>query len=279
MRASKYICAVDDYLEINRRNWDSRVPIHLKGYSIQSFRDDPKYISDVVRFDLPLLPDVSGLKGIHLQSHIGTDTISLIRLGAEMTALDFSEPALQAAQSLASELGHKLELVHSDLYSAPNLIKGKFDFVYTGVGAICWLPDIRAWAKVVAELLEPGGFLFMREGHPMLWSIGDSNENGDLVVELDYFEGQAFEVDETETYSGEGRVEHSKNISFNHSLSEIFNALWQNGLAINVFEEHSTVPWNPLGEEFVKLEGIAEWELARNPKRLAASYTILAFKS
>ena len=269
---------MSDYLEVNRLNWDSRVPIHLKGYALEKFRNDPKYISDVVRFDLPLLPDVAGLEGIHLQSHIGTDTLSLVRLGAKMTALDFSGPALEAAFSLAKELGHELEVVHSDVYSATTNVKKAFDFVYTGIGAICWLPDIKAWAKVVSNLLKPGGFLFIREGHPMLWSIGDSNANGDLVIELDYFEGQVFEDNESQTYAGEGEVEHPKNISFNHSLSEIFNALWENGMTIKTFEEHSSVPWNPLGDEFVKQEGIDEWQLAKNPKRLAASYTLLAYK-
>lgn len=270
---------MDDYLEVNKRNWDSRVPIHLQGYALERFRSDPDYISDVVRFDLARLPDVTGLEGIHLQSHIGTDTISLIRLGAKMTALDFSRSALDAAESLAKELGHNLDVVESDVYSAPSKITKAFDFVYTGVGAICWLPDIKAWAKVVSSLLRPGGFLFIREGHPMLWSIGDSKPSGDLVVELDYFEGQAFESNEEETYAGEGRVEHTKNISFNHSLSEIFNALWDNGFTIKIFEEHSTVPWNPLDKEFVKLDGLDEWELAHNPRRLAASYTLVAYKN
>lgn len=270
---------MDEYLEVNRKNWDSRVPIHLQGYALQNFRNDPKYISDVVRFDLPLLPDVSGLEGIHLQSHIGTDTLSLVRLGAKMTALDFSRPALEAAEALAKELGHELEVIESDVYSAHIQITKNFDFVYTGIGAICWLPDIKGWAKVVANLLKPGGFLFIREGHPMLWSIGDSKPNGDLAIELDYFEGQAFEDSDSQTYAGEGEVEHSRNISFNHSLSEIFNALWDNGMTVKAFEEHSTVPWNPLGEEFVKVEGKGEWELAKNPRRLAASYSLLAYKN
>jgi SAM-dependent methyltransferase len=270
---------VDEYLEVNRRNWDSRVPIHVTGYALQKFRDDPGYISDVVRFDLPRLPNVSGLEGIHLQSHIGTDTVSLIRLGAKMTALDFSSPALEAAQTFALELGHELEVIHSDVYSVTSRIKKTFDFVYTGIGAICWLPDIKAWARVIAQLLKPGGFLFIREGHPVLWSIGESKPNGDLVLEHDYFEGQAVEEFDSQTYAGEGVVKDERSISFNHSLSEIFNALWDSGMTIKVFEEHSTVPWNPLGDEFVQIEGIEEWEVAVNPRRLPASYTLLAYKN
>lgn len=268
----------EDYLAVNLANWNSRVPIHLGGYSIPKFKEDPSYLSDVVRFDLPYLPSLKGLEGIHLQSHIGTDTISLIRLGAKMTALDFSLPALEAAKHLASELGHQLETVHSDVYSTPEELFGTFDFVYTGVGAICWLPSIEKWAAIVSKLLKPGGFLFIRESHPMLWSIGDSRPNGDIAIDLDYFEGQVYVSEEEDTYAGEGKVPSPKSISFNHSLSEIFNALRKHNLQIELFEEHSTVPYNPLGEEFEKLEDIDEWQLKKNPRRLAASYTLLARK-
>ncbi|MFM7013868.1 MAG: class I SAM-dependent methyltransferase [Actinomycetota bacterium] len=268
----------EDYLEVNRRNWDSRVPIHIKGYALEEFRKDPNYLSAVVRFDLPYLPKISGLKGIHLQSHIGTDTISLIRLGAKMTALDFSVPALEAAKGLANELGHELSTIESDVYSAPDVTNEKFDFVYTGVGAICWLPDITKWAAVVEKLLVPGGFLFIREGHPMLWTLEKSRPNGDIAIDLNYFAGAGFEMIEEDTYAGEGKVEHSKNISFNHALSEIFNALWDVGLQIELFKEHQTVPFNLLGEEFEQVGELGEWQLRQNPSRLAASYTLIARK-
>lgn len=268
----------EEYLEVNRRNWDSRVPIHLTGYSLDKFRADENYISDVIRFDLPYLPDVNGLEGIHLQSHIGTDTLSLVRLGAKMTALDFSRPALEGAKAIATELGLELTTIESDVYSALQKTTKKFDFVYTGVGAICWLPDIKKWAEVVAGLLKPGGFLFIRESHPMLWSVGNSRPNGDIAIDLHYFEGQAYEDSDIETYTGEGEVASPRNISFNHSLSEIFNALWNNKMEIKIFEEHSTVPYNPLGAEFEKLPDIDEWQLVKEPRRLAASYTLLAYK-
>ena len=46
-----------------------------------------------------------------------------------------------------------------------------FDLVFTGVGALCWLPDIDRWAAVVRGLLAPGGRLFLREGHQTMWSL------------------------------------------------------------------------------------------------------------
>jgi SAM-dependent methyltransferase len=269
---------LENYLEVNKKNWDSRVPIHLKGYRIQEFLENPEYISDVVRFDLPRLPEIRGLEGIHLQCHIGTDTLSLARLGAIMTALDFSEPALEAAEHLAKRLGVQLATVLSDVYSAKDKLSKNFDFVYTGIGALCWLPEIKPWASVVSGLLKPGGFLFIREEHPMLGSIGDGTSSGELTIEYDYFEGQGSVASEEATYGGEGKLTHPESVSFNHGLAEVFNALWEAGLVIELFEEHRSVPWNPLGDEFKKLDGIDEWELVDSPNRLAASYTILARK-
>lgn len=263
-----------DYLEINRKNWDSRVPIHLGGYNLVRFSEDPSHLSDVVRFDLARLPEIKDLNGIHLQSHIGTDTISLSRLGASMSALDFSAPALKVVQKLAEHDGVKIPTYETDVYSAPNELDGQFDFVYTGVGAICWLPDITRWASVVSRLLKPGGFLFMREGHPVLWSVGDSRPDGAIALELDYFEGQEFVDEEEGTYAGQGTVEHPTNVSYNHGLAEIFNALIGVGLVLELFEEHNSVPWNPLDQEFVKLDGIDEWQLADRPNRIPLSYTI-----
>ena len=94
---------VDDYRQLNRANWDERAGPHAAspGYAVDRFAEDPAFLSKVVRFDLPLLGDVSGLRGVHLQCHIGTDTVSLARLGADMTGLDFSPASLAQARRIA----------------------------------------------------------------------------------------------------------------------------------------------------------------------------------
>ena len=86
-----------EYVRLNRANWDERAAAHAASpdYGVQRFLDDPSYLSGVVRFDLPLLGSVEGLRGVHLQCHIGTDTLSLARLGAQMTGLDFSPQSLE----------------------------------------------------------------------------------------------------------------------------------------------------------------------------------------
>src|SRR5437763_10498553 len=162
---------MDGYRAVNLANWEQRAPAHAASpdYAFDRFVADPGYLSDVVRFDRPRLGDLSGLRGLHLQCHIGTDTLSLARLGARMTGLDFSPAALTEARRLAAATGTDIDYVQSDVYDAPAALGDvpPFDFVFTGIGAICWLPDIRRWAGVVADLLRPGGRLLMREGHPV----------------------------------------------------------------------------------------------------------------
>ena len=271
---------VADWARINMANWDSRVPHHEQGYALHEHTDDPNHLSRVVQFDLPRLGDISGLRGVHLQCHIGTDTVSLARLGAQMTGLDFSAPALEVAARLAAECELQVEYVESDVYSAlDQLPAGEFDFVYTGIGALCWLPSVVRWAQVVSALLKPGGFLFIREGHPMLWSLCDPRPDGLVTIEYPYFEtaGTVF-VEEQSYVEHDGVLESPTIVSFNHSLSEVFNALWSAGLTVTLFEEHQSVPWNPLAGEMVEFEP-NEFRLREMPERLAATYTLRAVKN
>ena len=133
----------------------------------------------MVRFDLPRLGDISGLRGVHLQCHIGTDTVSLGRLGAAMSGLDFSSASIAVARDLAARADADIDFHVADVYDAVDVLgAGAYDLVFTGIGALGWLPDIDRWGQVVADLLRPGGRLFLREGHPVLWSLGDPRPDG-----------------------------------------------------------------------------------------------------
>src|SRR5262249_1708685 len=150
---------------------------------------------------MPLLGPIRGLRGVHLQCHIGTDTVSLARLGATMTGVDFSPASLAEAQRLSDEVQAGVEFVEADVYEAvQGLGGGRVDLVDTGIGRLCWLPSVAGGAAVVAELLAPGGRLFIREGHPMLWCL-DEHRTDALVVEYDYFERpEPMVFDEQGTY-------------------------------------------------------------------------------
>jgi SAM-dependent methyltransferase len=203
----------------------------------------------------------------------------LARLGATMTGLDFSPAALAEARALAAGAGVDITYVQSDVYQAPQaLAHSAFDLVYTGIGALCWLPDIRRWAEVVDALLAPGGRLFVREGHPMLCAL-DEHEGGYLKVANPYFETVDPYVDDSDrTYvETEVRFEHTRSLSWNHGLGEVVTALLGRGLVITGLVEHDSVPWEALPGLMTR-DGAGEWRLASNPERLAASYTLQAVK-
>jgi SAM-dependent methyltransferase len=274
--------SVDDYRSVNRANWDERAPAHAKSpdYAVASFLEDSEFISHVVRFDLPLLGDIVGTRGVHLQCHIGTDTVSLARLGARMTGLDFSLPALEEARRLSAATGADIAFAPADVYDAVEALgPERFDLVYTGVGALCWLPDIDRWAAVVARLLVPGGRLFLREAHPMLWALEDVRPDGLLVVEYPYFEREEAVVwTEQGTYvRTDAAFQHNTTHVWNHGLGEVVSALLDRGMQITALVEHDTVPWDAFPGQMEKLES-GEFRLADRPWRLAHSYTLQATK-
>jgi SAM-dependent methyltransferase len=273
----------EDYQAVNRASWDERAPAHAAApeYALDQFVADPGFLSEVVRFDQPRLGDVRGLRGVHLQCHIGTDTLSLARLGAVMTGLDFSPVALGQARELARRIGSPTEFVESDVYRAADVLPaGGFDLVYTGVGALCWLPSIRRWASVVARLLRPGGRLFIREGHPMLWALADPRPDQLLVVDHPYFERE-----EPTVWTGGGtyvttevEFQHNVSMEWNHGLGEIVSALLAEGMTITGLAEHDSAPWDAL-PGMTQEAGGGEFRLTDRPWRLPHTYTLQAVKT
>ena len=272
----------DDHLRVNRANWDERVPIHLASpdYDVARF-DDPAFLTDVVRFDVPRLGDMAGLRGVHLQCHVGADTVSLARLGATMTGVDFSPPAIEAARATAERAGVDARFVESDVDHAVEAAgAGAYDLVYTGIGALCWLPDVRRWAAVVAGLLAPNGRLFLREGHPSLWSLDDTRADA-LVVGYPYFETvEPMEFDEDASYvESDARLTATRTQEWNHGLGEIVSALLAEGLVLTGLEEHRTVPWPALPGLMEPAPDVpGEHRLREHPERLPLTYTLQAVK-
>lgn len=258
-------------LRTNRANWDARATLHAVAYDTEGFIADPGHVSSVVRDDLtilgPHLPGgaVDGLDVLHLQCHIGTDTLSLARLGARVTGLDLSPASLAVARDLAERAGLTATFVEGDATRAADVVPGDFDVVYTSIGVLTWLPDLAAWARSIARLLRPGGTFFVREGHPMLYTLDDARTD-DLVVRYRHFAtGRAQTWADPSTYAGDGRLpdDVARTYEWPHALSEVVGALLGAGLRLTSFAEQRTVPWraHPLMEP----DGRGGWVL---PERL-----------
>ena len=232
--------------EANRQNWDDRAALHVEAYGLDAF-EDPAHLSDVVRTDAAALAPflVNGFDGLdvcHLQCHIGTDTLSLARLGARVTGVDFSEPALDAAAALAARLDLAATWVRSDVLDARAAVTGDFDLVYTSIGTITWLNDLDRWAAQVAGLLRPGGLFYIRDGHPVLYGIDETRD--EPVLRYPYFGGGSAQAwDDAGTYVGDGTLAHTRTYEWPHPISEVVNALIGAGLRIRRMEEGRTLPW------------------------------------
>jgi 2-polyprenyl-3-methyl-5-hydroxy-6-metoxy-1,4-benzoquinol methylase len=271
---------VDDYLAVNRRNWDERAPLHAAspGYQVERLVSDHSAISEVVAFDLPLLGRLDGLDVVHLQCHIGTDTVSLARLGARsVTGLDLSPASLAVAADIAERCGVPARWVASDVYGAVEALGEQYDLVYTGIGALNWLPSIDRWAEVVAALLRPGGRLFVRDGHPMMYTLPVLEHYDDLRIELPYFEtAEPIVSDADTTYvATTERLSNTTNVEWNHGLGETVTALLDHGMEITGLVEHTSVPWEAIpGLMRTRTDG--EWELVDRPERLPLTFTLQA---
>jgi SAM-dependent methyltransferase len=221
--------------ELNRANWDDRVPVHLASefYDLDGFRAGACSLRP---FEAAEAGDVTGKRLVHLQCHVGLDTLSWARNGAVVTGLDFSGPAIEAARSLAAGLGIDAAFVTADVYDAVTALGGqRFDIVYTGTGALVWLPDIPRWAGVVAALLEPGGFLYLVEAHPFAQILDDDQG---MSVARDYFDRGPRVSDWPYTYTDGPALRHTRTAEFQHQLGQVVTALAGAGLRIDFLREH-----------------------------------------
>ncbi|MEV0229596.1 class I SAM-dependent methyltransferase [Nonomuraea sp. NPDC050786] len=224
-----------DYLAVNRANWNARVPIHVASdfYDVEGFKAGRNAIRS---FERDEVGDVAGRSLVHLQCHFGLDTLSWARLGAEVTGLDFSESAIEQARALAAECGIPARFVTADVYDAVEALGGAtYDIVYTGIGALVWLPDLTRWAETVARLLKPGGFLYLAELHPFADIL---DEETGAVVTHDYFEKGPHVWEYPHTYTGSEVLEHQTSVQFQHGLGEVVSAVTAAGLRVEFLHEH-----------------------------------------
>ncbi len=267
---------MDDFLETNRRHWDELVPIHRASayYGVGAVRAGD---SSLHGLELEELGDVAGKTLLHLQCHIGLDTISWARAGATVTGVDFSPAAIAAARSLANELGIAARFVESDVYSLPERLGGLFDVVFTSYGTYFWLPDLSRWAEVIRHFLAPGGTFYIADFHPLLGIFDEAaGEEDDLRVSRPYFPtGEPLRFEEEGSYADRGaKLTNRTTYSWPHPLSEIVSALIEAGLRIEHLHEfdYSVEQWFP----FMEQGDDGMWRLTKHSGSLPLLFSIKA---
>ena len=224
-----------DALDVNRAHWDALAAVHGQ----DAYYDKDALVSgrdSLNEFEAAAVGDVTGLDVLHLQCHIGFDSISLARRGARVTGVDFSPASLAAAAELAERAGVHVDWVEAEATALPEALHGRFDIVYSTVGVIGWNADIDAWMRSVAGALRPGGRLVLVELHPIFLMVASTDP---LVLDFPYaFDGPRV-FDEDGSYADpDAHIDATKTVEYAHSLGEVVTAAIGAGLRIDALHEH-----------------------------------------
>jgi SAM-dependent methyltransferase len=262
-----------NYIEVNRALWDAKTKYHAT--SAFYHMDSDEFIngrSSLNEIELGLLGDVKGKNILHLQCHFGQDTLSLARLGARATGVDFSGEAIKKAEELNAQLGLNCKFICTDIYELPTKLGEQFDIVYTSYGVIGWLPDMKRWAQIVSRYLKPGGKFVFIEFHPMVWMFN----NNFTSIQYSYFNKEAIVETLSGTYADRSAPIEHQEIGWNHDLSEVIQALIDAGLKMSSFIEYDHSPYNCFANMVSSEPG--KYQIAGLEGKIPMLYSLLAEK-
>lgn len=186
--------STSNYISANKTAWNTKTEHHINS----EFYDMPGFLNgnnSLKEIELNILGNVKGKSILHLQCHFGQDSLSLARMGAKVTGIDFSDKAIEKARELNSQLNLDAQFICCDIYDLPNQLNKQFDIVFTSYGTIgCKLPDLDRWAEVVSQFLKPNGQFVMADFHPVVWMM----DNEFQKIQYNYFNVEEIVEHETE---------------------------------------------------------------------------------
>jgi SAM-dependent methyltransferase len=232
----------------NHEHWEALARFHGNGddsyYDLDRLRAGGSLMGDEELAALARATGERGLKGLHvlhLQCHIGCDSIALARMGATVTSVDFSRTALDRLEVLAGECGVEVEAVEADAAALPDTLAGRFDLVYASIGVLCWIGDLDAWMQGVARSLKPGGTLVLVEIHPLTTMIESLDP---LVIDFPYAFDGPHVYRGTGSYANRDANVEWTTVQYAHSLGEVATAAIGAGLICTYLEEHVSGSFN-----------------------------------
>jgi SAM-dependent methyltransferase len=265
-----------DDRETNRAHWDALAAVHGQDhyYDAEALVGGADTLSGhedaAIR---EAVGEVAGLDVLHLQCHIGFDSISLARRGATVTGADFSPASLAKGRDLAARAGVEVDFVEADATALPRALDGRFDLVYSTMGVLCWIEDLGAWMRSVHTALRPGGRLALVEIHPLYNMVG---EREPLLLDFPYAADGPRRFEEPGSYADrEAEVAVPTEIVYAHSLGEIVAAAIGAGLRIDALHEHLDTDFDPRGSVLAP-EDDGRLALRVGGERLPVLFTLLA---
>lgn len=236
---------MDERIKTNLLKWNDAVEPHARSafYDLEGFKRGRECLHSI---ELDEVGDVNGKSLLHLQCHFGMDTMAWARHGARVTGLDFSDNAIRLARSLSRELNIPARFVCASVYDAPASVGGQFDIVFSSYGAICWLPDLKPWARAIAQCLKPGGFFYIVDTHPFYSVFENDGNDGKFSLQLSYFRTEMIIDAEPVDYADPAHVGKHQGHEWIHTVGEIQNSLINAGLRIEFWHEFPLCVWQCL---------------------------------
>ena len=259
---------------VNQAFWDEIAPVHYKSYDIEKLKQGKSLIDEIQKKEMG---DVKDKSLLHLQCHIGTDSLSLVLEGAQVTGVDFSGESIKIANELKRRLGLKARFIESNIYDLPETLKEKFDIVYTSQGVLSWLKDIKEWGKIISHYLKPGGIFYIMEIHPSFY-IFDNDKQGELKIKYPYFPAEKPTLwdDDTPDYSDGEYIPKNPTYDWTWPLGEILTSLIEAGLKIEFLHEYDKLFYKGLPNMVQDEEGW--WYLPKYKGMLPLTFTLRAKK-
>lgn len=220
-----------DYAKINKKWWNNVTPIHARSelYSLEKFK---KGKTSLEKTEIAELPNVKGKTMLHLMCHFGMDTLSWGRRGAIVTGVDISDTSIKLAKKLSREMKVPAKFICSDIYDLPSVLDQKFDIIYTSYGVLCWVSNIKKWAKLISHYLKPGGIFYIVELHPFAGIL-----SSDFKLEYKYFDHGPFVDDSSGTYTDWNANVKGVTYEWNYTLGDVINSLIEQGLKVEFMHE------------------------------------------
>lgn len=260
-----------NYIEINKHSWNNRIDTHLNSefYNLEGFLKGETSLNPI---ELEILGDIKGKTILHLQCHFGQDTISLSRLGAEVTGVDLSDKAIENAKRIAKETSSTAQFICCDLYDLENHLDQQFDIVFTSYGTIGWLPDLDKWGKLISKFLKPNGKFVFIEFHPVVWMFDDDFEK----IAYNYFNVEPIVETENGTYADKNANISQSYVTWNHSMSEVISSLLKNDMQITDFQEYDYSPYNVFSN-MIEFEA-KKFRIKQLDDKIPMVYSVVAYK-
>jgi SAM-dependent methyltransferase len=282
---SKNISSQNDFeIEINENleSWDAIANMHAQGTGSEFYRIKQWLAgeSKIAPWEIEELGPVEGKSLLHLQCHIGTDTLSWAREGAIVTGLDFSKQAIIEARRFAEILDFpEAKFVVSHVKDAVSALNGeKFDILYTGRGALCWLPNLDEWASICSQLVIPGGVLYLEECHPFsdLMEVVGSGDEKELKIHHNMFSKNPVTFHDQGSYADKNaKTGVRKSHCWEHGFGKIINSLINNGFNIEMMNEREESFFEPW-EGFLEHSRPNYWKFKEEFIPIPMSFTLRA---